>query len=150
MNDPLDQDLRAHYAAIETPPAAELERRILDAVRAQASTRSRSGRKLALLAASLVIAVAVGWAVRSTPPKPEPSKAPVPVQDPGTNSFLVWTNFQDNSRDLRLTFRWPVLPNESVGNGRQTFRVLSGGQLTPTNDAGQILYFFEPSTYVAR
>ncbi len=58
---------------------------------------------------------------------------------------------QTNSRDLRLTFRWPVLPNGDLGNGRVTFRAFTGGWLFPTKDffvPAQRLYFFQPSTYV--
>ena len=77
----------------------------------------------------------------------------VPVEDSSTNAADVrYRNIlQRNSRDLRLTFRWPVLPNGSIGNGRQTYRLFVGGHLTETNDvdaAGQPLFFFEPSTYV--
>lgn len=78
MNEPLDQELRRSYEALETPPTAALERRILDAVRARSASRPTSGRKLALLAATLVIAVAVAWAVRSLPPKAEPVKESPP------------------------------------------------------------------------
>ena len=39
-----------------------------------------------------------------------------------------------NAHDLRLTFRWPLLPNGDAGNGRQTFRTFCGGQLFQTND----------------
>jgi len=58
---------------------------------------------------------------------------------------------QTNSRDLRLTFRWPLLPNGEVGNSRQTFRAFTGGWLFPDKDpifTGQKLFFFQPSTYV--
>ena len=34
-----------------------------------------------------------------------------------------------NLRELRLTFLWPLLPNGSPGNGRQTFRTSVAGQL---------------------
>jgi prepilin-type N-terminal cleavage/methylation domain-containing protein len=58
---------------------------------------------------------------------------------------------QTNSHDLRLTFRWPVLPNGDIGNGRVTFRASTGGWLLPTNDVyetRQPLFFFQSSTYV--
>jgi type II secretory pathway pseudopilin PulG len=60
----------------------------------------------------------------------------------------IISNLQRNSRDLRLTFRWPVLPNDSVGQGRQTFRTLVGGQLMHSNRLGHDLFFIQPSTYV--
>jgi type II secretory pathway pseudopilin PulG len=63
-----------------------------------------------------------------------------------------------NSHELRLTFRWPLLPNGGAGNGRQTFRVFTGGRLFQTNDPSPgvaplpplppFLYFLQPSTYV--
>jgi type II secretory pathway pseudopilin PulG len=57
-----------------------------------------------------------------------------------------------NSHDLRLTFRWPLLPNGSTGVGRHTFRVFVGGHMMRTNDPtpgvlNYPLYFFQPSTY---
>jgi prepilin-type N-terminal cleavage/methylation domain-containing protein len=62
---------------------------------------------------------------------------------------------QTNSHDLRLTFRWPQLPNGDIGNGRVTFRAFTGGWLLPTKDfyvlptvPDQPLFFFQPSTYV--
>ncbi len=67
------------------------------------------------------------------------------------------SNLWGAAHDMRLTFRWPVLPNGDAGNGRQTFRVLTGGTLVATNDPViaslnpgviQPLYFFQPSTYV--
>lgn len=56
-------------------------------------------------------------------------------------------NLQTNSHDLRLTFRWPQLPNGDVGNGRQTFRAFAGGTLQSITDARQPLYFIQPSIY---
>ena len=56
-----------------------------------------------------------------------------------------------NSHDLRLTFRWPLLPNGDVGNRRVTFRAFTGGWLFPDKDfyvPNQPLFFFQPSTYV--
>jgi hypothetical protein len=69
------------------------------------------------------------------------------------NNSTVVSNLLVNSHDLRLTFRWPLLPNGDAGNGRQTFRTFTGGQLVQTNDlhdgvAPLLLYFLEPSTYV--
>ena len=59
-----------------------------------------------------------------------------------------------NSHDLRLTFRWPLLPPRGgAGPGRQTFRALTGGVLFRTNDSASgvlnlPLYLFQPQTYV--
>lgn len=69
------------------------------------------------------------------------------------NYSTVVSNLLANSHDLRLTFRWPLLPSGDAGNGRQTFRTFSGGQILQTSDlhdgvAPLPLYFLEPSTYV--
>ena len=65
------------------------------------------------------------------------------------NYSRVMTNLLANSRDLRLTFRWPLLPNGDAGNGRQTFRALTGGQpfVVTNNNPPLLLYFFQPSLY---
>ena len=52
-----------------------------------------------------------------------------------------------NLRELRLTFLWPLLPNGSAGNGRQTFRTTVAGQLGQTFNNGQSLYFFQPQFF---
>jgi len=60
-------------------------------------------------------------------------------------------NLQANLNEVRLVFRWPLLPNGTSGNGRQSYRSLVGGQLLKTNDfyqTRQPLYFFEPTTFV--
>jgi hypothetical protein len=71
------------------------------------------------------------------------------------NQWRFVEGMKAESHDLRLLFRWPVLPNRSVGNGRQTFRTFIGGRPTHTNYVGDPnpdhkLYFFEPSRYGAR
>jgi hypothetical protein len=56
-----------------------------------------------------------------------------------------------NSHDIRLTFRWPLLPTGDAGNGRLSFRLFTGGLLTagaPEPGVLPIMYFFQPSTYV--
>jgi type II secretory pathway pseudopilin PulG len=66
----------------------------------------------------------------------------------------IMMNLRQNSRDIRLLFRWPVLPT-GTGNLRQTFRQLVGGRLVPATDLAPLsptntdLYFFQPSTYAA-
>jgi type II secretory pathway pseudopilin PulG len=55
---------------------------------------------------------------------------------------------QNNSRELRLLFRWPLLPNNEVGNGRQTFRLLVGGTINPIGSIdGRSVSVFQPSIY---
>ena len=62
-------------------------------------------------------------------------------------AHMIW-NLETNAHEIRLTFLWPVLPNGKVGDGRQTFRLLSGGQVNTSNDvSGQILYFAKPAFY---
>jgi type II secretory pathway pseudopilin PulG len=63
----------------------------------------------------------------------------------------VATNLQNNLYNLRLTFRWPLLPNGDSGPGRQVFRTMASGALT--NDPIGVpsftnLYFLQPRTYV--
>jgi len=68
----------------------------------------------------------------------------------------VLRNLEGNLHDVRLTFRWPILPNGEVGPGRQVYRTMVGGWLAGTNDFGyptyggvsNYLYFFQPRTYV--
>lgn len=97
----------------------------------------------------------------------------------GTNYYLpAWTNFADpaisgntneimarsnlmvvvktmetNYHDLRLMFRWPVLPNGDAGPNRQFFRTAVSGALIQTNEPGFAnqphctIYFFQPRTF---
>lgn len=62
----------------------------------------------------------------------------------------VWL-MRTNVNDLRLLFRWPVLPNGTIPNyGYATFRSMADGQLLRTNEAGfegQPLYFIQPSVF---
>ena len=67
--------------------------------------------------------------------------------DFATQTNTIW-NLEHNANDIRLTFRWPLLPANKIGNGRQTFRLLTGGQVTVTNDPSlQVLYFLKPTFY---
>ena len=47
---------------------------------------------------------------------------------------------------LRLTFRWPILPDGSVGNEKRTFSTLVAGDLERRDGN---LFFFEPSSFQA-
>jgi type II secretory pathway pseudopilin PulG len=83
----------------------------------------------------------------------------VPFDPNGTNISLVPTNqasnrlrmlsaLQKNSTDVRLFFRWPILPSGVVGNSRQTFRLLSGGTQTNLNILNwPPLYFLQHANY---
>jgi prepilin-type N-terminal cleavage/methylation domain-containing protein len=67
---------------------------------------------------------------------------------PNIFAQLYASNLTANLRELRLTFLWPLLPNGSPGNGRQTFRTTVAGQLVPTNVvANNMLYFFQPQFF---
>ena len=73
------------------------------------------------------------------------------------NYSVVASNLAANLHDLRLTFRWPLLPNGDVGPERQVFRTMVAGELVGTHDFGipqyptgvtNYLFFFQPRTYV--
>jgi type II secretory pathway pseudopilin PulG len=78
-----------------------------------------------------------------------------------TNEIIVRSNymrmmqsFQVNLHDLRLTFRWPLLPTgeAAISGGRQVYRTTVTGMLVPTNEPGFLaphctLFFFEPYNY---
>jgi prepilin-type N-terminal cleavage/methylation domain-containing protein len=67
---------------------------------------------------------------------------------PRSNHWRVVTQLHTNTTDIRLNFRWALLPN-GVGNGRQTFRLFCGGGLLATNELvlTNRLYFLQPSVY---
>ena len=65
--------------------------------------------------------------------------------------YLQSAQLTNNLYDVRLTFRWPVLPNGELGNGRQVYRAqLSGQQIQSKTPSGTILpfYYFAPQNYV--
>jgi type II secretory pathway pseudopilin PulG len=67
-----------------------------------------------------------------------------------SNHWLFAKNLEANLRDLRLTFRWPLLPNYQAGNGRLSFRTMIGGKPNVISDPYQSqhrLRFFASSTY---
>jgi type II secretory pathway pseudopilin PulG len=79
-----------------------------------------------------------------------------------TNDYAARVNYsnivnqlQANLHDIRLTFRWPLLPNGNLPQNanRQIFRSMVAGQLMVTNDHGfpvglTNLYFFQPRRFV--
>ncbi|HHY84749.1 MAG TPA: hypothetical protein GYA07_04320 [Verrucomicrobia bacterium] len=76
---------------------------------------------------------------------------PMPVHAGENDDLAVVRNLQGNAHELRLTFRWPVFPT-TVGNKRQTYRVLVSGSLEPfVGPVGQqpqeILYFYRPGRF---
>ena len=55
----------------------------------------------------------------------------------------------ENLYEIRLTFRWPLLPNGRTGGNKQVFRSTVGGILT-SNAATKdlpVLYYFQPKLY---
>ncbi len=72
-----------------------------------------------------------------------------------SNFMVLARTLQNNLYDIRLTFRWPLLPNGDVPDtgGRQVFRTMIGGQILNTNENGypanqSNLFFVQPRTYV--
>jgi type II secretory pathway pseudopilin PulG len=65
------------------------------------------------------------------------------------NNYNFARDLQTNLYDVRLRFQWPLLPNGSVGVGRQTFRTLAGGAMTsyPLNLFGIQAYFIQPQLF---
>jgi type II secretory pathway pseudopilin PulG len=70
---------------------------------------------------------------------------PVPFAE--TNTAFA-RELGPNLRELRLIFRWPLRADGTTGDGRQVFRTMTGGQLMKTNNFGQPLFFFKPTTFV--
>lgn len=61
----------------------------------------------------------------------------------------VLDNLANNLYDVRLLFRWPLLPGGKIGNGRQVYRLMVGGAQTKYNLGGPPeLYFFRPQNYI--
>jgi prepilin-type N-terminal cleavage/methylation domain-containing protein len=52
-----------------------------------------------------------------------------------------------NQHELRMTFLWPQQPNGNIGAGHQTFRTLIAGQVLPTYDGTQPLYFYQSQSF---
>lgn len=81
------------------------------------------------------------------------------IQSPSNEApqdILVAQNLHTNLYQLRLTFRWPLLPNGGVGSGRLTFRTMTSGYISTIPNPlsalslfGPALYFLQPSTFAA-
>lgn len=58
-------------------------------------------------------------------------------------------NFPGNAFEIKLSLRWPLLPNGTVPNGRPTvFRTLAGGTFNNINDTNiGLMYFYIPQTF---
>ena len=69
-----------------------------------------------------------------------------------TNNLPVLRNLSANLHDVRLLFRWPLLPGlenglPRIGNGRQVYRLMVGGSQTTIFTNGANLYFFQPQMF---
>jgi type II secretory pathway pseudopilin PulG len=70
-----------------------------------------------------------------------------------SNYSILVSNLQLNLHELRLTYRWPILPNGNSGPGRQVFRTTVSGFLQPNPEPGfnnleDVLFFFQPGNFV--
>ena len=52
-----------------------------------------------------------------------------------------------NLHEVRLTFFWPIQPNGTVGNGRQSYRTLVAGQINRVASATNDLYFYQSQSF---
>lgn len=68
---------------------------------------------------------------------------PFQAIDPAIITNYPQLNLQRNLYEVRLTFRWPLLINGTVGNGRKVFRSMISGNFD-TNEMG---YFFDGGSY---
>jgi type II secretory pathway pseudopilin PulG len=78
-----------------------------------------------------------------TAPTPQERDAIIAAR---SNNWLVAKNVHTNLYDVRLRFLWPLLPNGSYGNGRQTYRSMVSGYLT-NDPAGQPFFHFESRAF---
>jgi type II secretory pathway pseudopilin PulG len=61
-----------------------------------------------------------------------------------SNAWLVAKNQQANLRNIRLHFRWPILPNGQTGPSSATYRSAASGAIQPIHGAvpKQLLFYF--------
>ena len=64
-----------------------------------------------------------------------------------SNYWWVARNLSTNLHEVRLIFRWPLLPGGATGNGRQVFRTTVSGVVTNFPPQSPF-YFVEPWSYV--
>lgn len=65
-----------------------------------------------------------------------------------SNRYIEVSKMANNLSELRLTCRWPLYPNGTVGNSRQVFRTLiSATQKAVVSNAPPYLYFFQPESF---
>ncbi len=73
-----------------------------------------------------------------------------------TNAAMMAPNLahqlQNNLADIRLKFRWPLLPGKQLGNGSQVYRTSASGQIkaVPSTTIPLVnLYYYQPQGYAA-
>jgi hypothetical protein len=78
----------------------------------------------------------------------------VPGAGATTNELAAYNSYvrhlrtlATNLHDLRLTFRWPLLPTGQGGASRQLYRALVSGPIT-NDPPGSPFYFFQPRTFI--
>jgi type II secretory pathway pseudopilin PulG len=71
-----------------------------------------------------------------------------------SNYWNTARNLQGNLHDLRLTFRWPLLARNELGNGRQTYRTMVSGGVVQSNEVPvypdtypYTMFFFDNPNY---
>ena len=63
-------------------------------------------------------------------------------------NYAQYASYLHNLQDIRLLFRWPVLPGGKIANtGRQVYRSSASGTMTRTNENQQPLYFIQSRNY---
>src|SRR3954465_8618944 len=62
--------------------------------------------------------------------------------------LIVQSNYVDtlqaNLHEIRLRFLWPILPNGSFGNGRQTLRSIASGQFVVKTNGNTPYFYLRP------
>jgi type II secretory pathway pseudopilin PulG len=66
---------------------------------------------------------------------PLPFNSPIPPED----AFL-----RAKLHEIRLLFRWPILPNGNLGNGRQVLRSMISGDFQTVTNGATFYYFLRP------
>lgn len=64
-----------------------------------------------------------------------------------SNAYILAKSQQNNLAEIRLGFRWPILPTGAAGNSGQVFRTAASGMITNITSAGLVCYFFQPFSY---
>lgn len=62
-----------------------------------------------------------------------------------TAAWVRVKSLEKNTSEIRLTFRWPLLPNGQTGPGRQIFRAIASGERSTNGN----LVFLQPRSFVA-